>query len=215
MAGIPISQTTSTIASTGGKGAMGLLSSLWRYKFILLTIIALIIILWSAVLESYQERSFEPLVNEVGGRIFLIDKNIQLSVQNANQEGYINSTKFIFEIMSQLWILFFLVKSLIWIIGKTPLSNESNWFVNFALAILFLYILMTGYCLTYNENFGIEEKSCFQFFGGVRSLLGMDVNENQLIVKIKSFFDKRLESSELPVGMNASMQNISFNLTDS
>ena len=197
--------------SRGGIGVFGSIIglALKNIKWFLF-IIAIFIVTASAIVDCFKERSIMPFVYALGGRVFMADTQLKQFVLNHPINTSVwGSFYTLIQVLSMIWITIMLIIILAKLIGYSPISNDSNKFINFALAILFLYILQMTYCLSFNEDFGLQEKDCYKPFPGMVTLI---TNIDDLFAPIKdmsyNLIDVKLDNQTI---MNTS--NILLNYT--
>lgn len=208
----PAGIVASTATSKSGL-IFGFARSLWRYKFIVFTVIAIIFLVWDATLQSIDQKSIEPFVDSLGSTVFSADYSIKLYFEtNDAPKTTWQSVKSLFEIISLVWVLGIVVWLFAFIISKSPLSNESMWFVNYALAVIIVYFIMTSYCLSHNELLDIDESTCYAVYPGVRTLLGVSPSYFGGVSEyLSQFLNKRVDTNI--TSFNQSINN-SINITE-
>ena len=149
------------VVKTAGaaKGIGSTFVFLRKFAFFSLLFVVFLIIFSNAIIMSVEQKSFEPLLNELGGRFFLASQSLETASLDAIERGGIydpagpwygdvwefvsNLSELIFAVM----VIWMWLRVLMWIVKKTPLSDESRWFTNFTLALLTFIVLEAAFIL--------------------------------------------------------------------
>lgn len=182
-----------------------------RYWFVALTVMSVFFVMWDSIVLSFKTGSLQPFIDSFGGKIFMIDYQLY---------NYLNSTtpattlwgsvsQFI-EIVSSIWILFFIIFIIAKLIAWSPLSNDSNRFINWAIAIIFVYFLVSSYCVTNNESLGIEnESTCFVPFKGLTKLSSDGIDFFKPLTNfLRNYFNKKTKIDGLNETLNETFNNV-------
>lgn len=132
------------------------LGKLFRLSFLSLFLTFIII---NAIVLSIESKSIEPALKDIGGRLLYTTQNIQkLSLDIIENDGlYVPTPKFfggignylwnIWDLFSNVYVCFLWITIFIKFYVWSPLSNESNKFVNLVLSICTFIILQAFFIL--------------------------------------------------------------------
>ena len=126
-----------------------------NFLFFGLLFITFLIIFSNAIVLSINQKSIDPLLNELGSRFFFASQSLEEASQAIIDQGGVydssgawyskiwsvisNSAELLFAIL----VVFTWIRVLAWIVKKSPLSNESNWFINYSLGLI-AFIVIAG-----------------------------------------------------------------------
>jgi len=141
---------TQTVIVKGAKAAGGIGKGLLLAKrvfFIGFLFLTFLIIFMNAIIQSVNERSAEPLLTELGSRFFFASQALEIASQDVidhqgmydpegpwygdTWEWITNFSELIFAVL----VIWTWMRVFMWIYKKSPISDESRWFVNFLLAL--------------------------------------------------------------------------------
>lgn len=122
-------------------------------------IVAFAVIFLAAIIQSVENRSIEPLINEVGGRIAAttLDLN-QESLKVIAQGKIIDTTQGIWKglwaslvtysgILSSLYFMLVWIMLLSWMVEKSFVGDSSRWFYNTSWGIILFIFFQIVYLL--------------------------------------------------------------------
>ena len=114
------------------------------------------VIFIGAAIHSFQQESFQPIVDGLGGRFFGVLNNLnQESLKLISQggivgEGIWNNIQNYWSFFSNLYIMYFEIWVLAKLISFSPFSDSSKHFTNWGIGILMFFTLQEFYILFYN-----------------------------------------------------------------
>ena len=166
----------SEVATSAGKGLLGnigvillFLLKQWRIVF---TVIAIAILFWNAMYESAQTKSLEPMINQVGKKVFLADLYLYNYLKNPpDADGFWKNTKVIATIMSFAWVLLTIIYIVYFLISKSPFSDESNVGRNIVFSIVIVAFMQVVFCLSISTDVQNDKGSCFIPYKGSWELI--------------------------------------------
>lgn len=127
--------------------------------FISLAIFVFAIIFFNAVYQSIDQKSFTPILTEVGYRFLLATEALENSCNEIITQGGLylqddsllrkswNFIDFFTNVFFALGVIILWFKILMAIIKRSFFSTKDNWFVTFTLALLFFLIIMWGFSI--------------------------------------------------------------------
>jgi hypothetical protein len=133
----------------GSSGFFSLIKYLFKFSFTYFFIIFLLI---NAIFIGVHEKSIVTPIKDLGNRFLLITNEINnLSLEIINNKGisyegntfFSNLWSFIstnINLLTNLWMFYLWIKLFTFLYGYSPFSNESNKFINIALALVTIFI---------------------------------------------------------------------------
>lgn len=167
-----------TVGKGFGSGISSVLGTIFSFIkkriFFVLTAISLTILCSSAIIESYEEKSFEPIIINIGGAIVSGDTIVKYEteklIENGNSlifyehegnEGWrffltiYKTAKTYSKILSAFWMMFVMFLFVYRLINWHN-DSEKMWNIIFALVIYIM--LMVGFCISTSYHSFIENQ---------------------------------------------------------
>ena len=113
------------------------------------------IVFLGATIHSFQQGSFTPLVDEIGGRFFNVLNNLNIESlkiieQGGAIDGFFGTIKNYWNFLLNIYVLYFEIWVLAKLVAFSPFSDGSRFFVNYTLAIIIFFIFQEFYILYYD-----------------------------------------------------------------
>ena len=117
--------------------------------------IFILIVFAGATIHSFQQGSFTPLVDEIGGRFFGVISNLNIESlkiieQGGAIDGFFGTIKNYWNFLLNIYVLYFEIWVLAKLISFSPFSDASKHFTNWGIGILIFFTLQEFYILFYN-----------------------------------------------------------------
>jgi len=166
---------------------------------------ALFLILFQAIDQSIQEKSFTPIITSLGQQFFLATKNLQTSSQQILDRGVpfdnnlslLKNIYNIFLVFSTFFTTFFIIylwfKILYYLFSHSFFSQQGQFFISFSLSLVAFYVLNILFILV-NEAILHNINS----IGDVSKILFIPISCFIVFVKASYFILKSL-ASHMPI----------------
>lgn len=162
---------------------------IWIKRFFIFTImfIVFMIIFANAIVQSVQQRSFQPIVDDLGFRwlqtTFALEEESQTiidqgGVYEANSGFFGSSGQAFFSIsgtLGPILIIYVWIRVLMYIAARSPLSGDiSQWGNHLAIAVTFFFFLQILILLLFGhggQSFVIPFRAFWTFFKAIPFIL--------------------------------------------
>ena len=113
------------------------------------------IVFFGATIHSFQQGSFQPIIDEIGGRFFGVFNNLnteslKIIEQGGAINGFFGTIKNYWSFLINIYVLYFEI----WVLAKlwsiSPFSDSSKAFTNYGIAIILFFTSQEFYILIYN-----------------------------------------------------------------
>lgn len=150
-----------------GAAAKVATKGVWIKRFFSFTILFVIflIIFTNAIVESVQQRSFQPMIDDVAFRwvqtTFALQEESQIIIDQGGvyepNQGFFRSAWQTFSslsgVLGPIFIIYIWIKILMWGAAHSPLSGDiSQWWNHVAIAVSFFFIFQVIFLLLFGHG---------------------------------------------------------------
>lgn len=197
---------TGTVIGGVAKSGGGFFSSLfgrllkikWAYIFI-------IILFVQALMSGIDNGGGIEIIRSLGERFFNITQGLQSTsievIENEAVFNYLSFVVILWALFSNIYLVYLWIRLFDWIFGKSPFSNESEGFKNFAFAVILFLILQIFYLFLFTVP--PEGQTYFDLFK-TPILAFRDFFKAVVLIFTSTSFNKVIESSSINVCVNSS-----------
>lgn len=142
------------IVKATGKGTGGLFGKLMRIRWAYIFIS--IIFIQAIAVGIHSGEGFPGILHSLGERFFNMSQNLQedsraIINSNAEFDGMVDFGISIWDLIAEIGLIFLWIRLLAFLVGHSPISNDSAKFINYCLAIIFFWVAQVLYLLVFSN----------------------------------------------------------------